>query len=67
MNALMEIKNQKGLTVQDMASLSDVPLSTVYAHLNGTRKIGHRAARKYVRLGVPLEKLLEVENGEMAA
>lgn len=67
MNALMEIKNQKGLTVQEVATATGVPASTVYAHLNGTRKIGHRAARKYVRLGVPLEKLLEVENRERAA
>lgn len=58
MNALQEIKQRKGLSAEDISKLTNVPLPTVYAHLNGIRQIGHKSALRYTKLGLSLEQLL---------
>lgn len=62
MNILKRHMKQYKLTVQQMAEMSGVAPRTIYAHLTGGRKIGHKAAIKYNQgLGLSLEQLLKRE------
>lgn len=45
--------------VKEIHRLTGIPESTIYSHLNGTRRVGHWTAVRYYRgLGIPLESLL---------